>query len=463
MKCVIVMRKLLVVVLFISIRLIAESQNLTVEGTAPDLYITHIVAPKENFYSVARLYNQAPKSIAAFNEITMEKGLTIGQRVKIPLNAQNMDVSDNSNAGERLIPLTHIVAKSETLFKIGSDLHVTAQSIRKWNNLSSDNLTQGTPLVIGYLKTNNALSSVSAEKIMQPAANKNEPVQKNAEITEPTQTATEGKKDEPFAAVSSANKEKQENPLKAETPEGSNESVNEPGKVSSDTSASVVVKDTALAVFPEDTTQPNNKGAAPVKEEPLKTQEAAKNDESKTTDRGTNKTDNSATGTFADIYALQASQKPENTKSGEAATFKSTSGWQDKKYYVLINDVAPGTILKISSSDKAVYAKVLGSVPEMKENNGLLLRISNAAASDLGIIDPEVQCADKLLSIVRLSEPGLVGWLGLVGFLIGTQVLPIFATRGLWEVVGTNAFYPHKQLVVIENTVFRSLSMRQLY
>jgi hypothetical protein len=56
----------------------------------------------------------------------------------------------------------------------------------------------------------------------------------------------------------------------------------------------------------------------------------------------------------------------------------------------LINDVTPGTILKISSSDnKVIYAKVLGSMPEMKENNGLLLRISNAAASNLGIIDPK--------------------------------------------------------------------------
>ncbi len=387
------MRKLLALVLFFSISLITKSQNLTVEGTAPDLYVTHIVAPKENFYSIARLYNQAPKSIASFNKIAMEKGLTIGQYVKIPLNAENLDVSGNSSAGETLIPLTHIVAKSETLFKIGSDLNVPAQSLRKWNNLSSDNISSGTPLIVGYLKTNNAQSSGAAVKNnTTPAADNGEPAQKSAEATETKQIAGETKKDEPIAVNSASGKEKNENLSKTKGQEESDQSINEPQKASPDLSETVAGKDTALAVVTEEAAQPGNTSAAPVKEELSKTQEtlSSKNEESKITEQGTNKTANTTAGTFEGIYTLQASKKTENTKSGDAATFKSTSGWQDKKYYVLINDVTPGTILKISSSDnKAVYAKVLGSMPEMKENNGLLLRISNAAASDLGIIDPK--------------------------------------------------------------------------
>ncbi len=106
-----------------------------------------------------------------------------------------MDSTGNSNASETRIPLIHIVAKNETLFKIGSDLHVTVQSLRKLNNLSSDNISQSTPLVMGYLKTNNALSSASAVKNNSTSAtNKNEPAQKNAETAEPKQTATESKK-----------------------------------------------------------------------------------------------------------------------------------------------------------------------------------------------------------------------------------------------------------------------------
>lgn len=364
------MRKLLIAILFFHTGFTAQSQNLRVEGIAPDLYITHTVAPKENFYSVGRLYNQSPKSIAALNDITLEKGLTIGQQVKIPLNAQNFDVSENSDAGESHIPLTHIVAKSETLFKIGSNFQVAAQSIRKWNNLSSDNIAPGTALIIGYLKTNNALSPASV-KSNTPSANN---------------TETDQKIDESSAAGSTAvSKENQPN-SKAEV--RNDESTNAPDKTSG-TSAPVVGNDTALAVIPEDTKQTDKTAAEPVKEESIKPQEktSVKNEGSETTNQ---RTDNSSAVTFADLYTNQASRKSEKTKSGDGATFKSTSGWQDKKYYVLINDVAAGTILKISASgNKVVYAKVLGSMPEMKENNGLLLRISNAAASDLGIADPK--------------------------------------------------------------------------
>src|SRR3954471_13453866 len=114
------MKKYLMIVSFLGMVSVAKSQNLTVEGSAPNLYITHTVAPKDNFYSVGRLYNQNPKSIASFNNLVMEKGLMIGQRIKIPLNAQNLGANENAASGGTLIPLTHIVAKNESLSKIGS-------------------------------------------------------------------------------------------------------------------------------------------------------------------------------------------------------------------------------------------------------------------------------------------------------------------------------------------------------
>ncbi len=72
--------------------------------------------------------------------------------------------------------------------------------------------------------------------------------------------------------------------------------------------------------------------------------------------------------------------------SGVTGIFKSTSGWNDGKYYALMNNVTVGTIIKIvfSQTNKAVYAKVLGELPDMKESAGLALRISDAAASELG-------------------------------------------------------------------------------
>src|SRR3954449_12409442 len=106
------MKKYLMIVSFLGMVSVAKSQNLTVEGSAPNLYITHTVAPKENFYSVGRLYNQNAKTIAAFNNLVMEKGLAIGQKVKIPLNDQNLDLTGGGNSSDG-VPLTHIVEKNE--------------------------------------------------------------------------------------------------------------------------------------------------------------------------------------------------------------------------------------------------------------------------------------------------------------------------------------------------------------
>jgi LysM repeat protein len=73
---------------------------------------------------------------------------------------------------------------------------------------------------------------------------------------------------------------------------------------------------------------------------------------------------------------------------GDCATFKTTSGWNDRKYYVLINNITPGTIVRITApNSKSICAKVLGALPEMKENKNLLIRLSNAAASVLRITD----------------------------------------------------------------------------
>ena len=98
----------------------------------------------------------------------------------------------------------------------------------------------------------------------------------------------------------------------------------------------------------------------------------------------------SGLGYFTPGFEQQAKegkvQKLENSVYG---IFKSTSGWQDSKFYVLMNNVVPGTIvqLRVISTGKRIYAKVLGSVPSGKESEGVDLRISNATASALGIAD----------------------------------------------------------------------------
>jgi hypothetical protein len=53
--------------------------------------------------------------------------------------------------------------------------------------------------------------------------------------------------------------------------------------------------------------------------------------------------------------------------------------------------VDPGTIIKITnpSNNKIIYAKVLGGMSGIRQNQGYDLRISNAASSVLDINDTE--------------------------------------------------------------------------
>jgi hypothetical protein len=93
-------------------------------------------------------------------------------------------------------------------------------------------------------------------------------------------------------------------------------------------------------------------------------------------------------GFFAIGYSDHKKDQSQQFRSGDAATFKSISGWTDRKYYVLMNDVAPKTLVRVTgTSNKSICAMVLGPLQETKGASGMLLRISNSAASALGLTD----------------------------------------------------------------------------
>jgi len=89
-------------------------------------------------------------------------------------------------------------------------------------------------------------------------------------------------------------------------------------------------------------------------------------------------------GAFAVAYKSQAGGTELITK-GVAGTFQSASGWKDGKYFILMNEVAPGTLVKVQTKGKTIYAKVLWNLGNVKENAGLSYRISDAAGAALGI------------------------------------------------------------------------------
>ena len=54
----------------------------------------------------------------------------------------------------------------------------------------------------------------------------------------------------------------------------------------------------------------------------------------------------------------------------------------------------PGAVLKVTdnASGKSVYAKVLDAIPDIKQNAGLSVVLSNAAAEELGAGENKFSC-----------------------------------------------------------------------
>jgi len=89
-------------------------------------------------------------------------------------------------------------------------------------------------------------------------------------------------------------------------------------------------------------------------------------------------------GYFASMFASKNKMVTFQTVEGTAAVFKSVSGWDDNKFYVLTNLLPIGTIVRITTSDfKSICAKVINSLPEV--GNTVQYRLNDAAAAILGI------------------------------------------------------------------------------
>jgi len=343
------MKRILILLFMVPFFALAQNKPLIIEGTAPNLYITHTVAPKENYYSVGRLYNVSPKEVAPFNNLDLDKGLNLGQVIKVPLTATNFSQDAAASSDEVLVPVYHIVKEKEGLFRIASSYNkLSVDKIRQWNNLKSDAVNSGSKLIVGYLKVKKELSALSGmAKTVTPVAVNTVPKKEEAPKTVPV-------KETPKPEVSNETLPVVKNPAKEKKPEA--KPVEEPVK-----------KDPPPVVKKE--------------EKPELVTEAPKSK-------------NFNGGFFKSMYNDQARGGDASSENGTAAVFKSTSGWEDGKYYCLHNAAAPGTIVKLTSAStgKSIYAKVLDVMPDIKQNNGVLIRISNAAAAELGLDDVKFDC-----------------------------------------------------------------------
>lgn len=312
----------LLVSLFIGANLFAQT-DLVVKTDGNTGYLTHTVGAKENYYSIGRIYNISPRTYAPYNNLKLETPMSIGQVIRIPLVQQNFTTEAAGNTAEAFVPLYYVIQEKEGLFKVGQHFGISTDDLKKLNGLKTESVNLGDKLVIGYLKVLKEQSPLAAN------AKTGKPVVKNTETVVKTEPV-----------------KKEEKPV-VKAPE-----VKEPE-----------VKKEEKQVIKQDVPKPIEE-----KKVTVATKEDIKE------------------GVFRNEYFNQTNNGT-NVQSTEAVcgVFKSSSGWGNGKYYALMNGVERGTIVKIMVNGRAVYAKVLDTVPNIKENNGLSVLISNAAAAQLEV------------------------------------------------------------------------------
>lgn len=313
---------------FSSFVLQAQKGDLFVKQGEPNLCLDHKVAPKESFFSIGRLYNIHPRHIAAFNKLDFNKGLQIDQHIRIPLTDTNFTQKGNSG--------TPVYFKPSTAMSLSAvskeNNNVSTASLKAWNGLSGDQAKKDSKLIIGFLLSKEMPSvTIKAKPVSQ--------TEEKPEIKPAPPVVVEEKK-EPVKPV--------EAPVTI--PEIKQPEVKQP-----------------------EVRQPERKEERTVAP-PVSVQES------------------NGLGYFKMSFDQQVKKTPvSKEETVTAGIFKTASGWQDEKYYLLIDGVAPGTIIRIGnpSNTRVIYAKVLGEMNGIRQNEGYNIRISNAAASALAITDTE--------------------------------------------------------------------------
>ncbi|MGX5819704.1 LysM peptidoglycan-binding domain-containing protein [Chitinophaga lutea] len=330
----------------------AAQDTLLVQGSAPDLYLTHVVKKGETWYSLGRSYGLSPKDIAAKNKMQMDQGLALGKQLNIPLNKSNFVQTKDASASAGLRPVYHRVAEKETLYRIHIRYdRVPLDNVRQWNHLSGDGVQKDAFMVVGFVKGNGA-SAVLAQAPATPPPPPVSKAQTAAPETKPVLAKSQTAKPEVKPAV---------------------------------TRSQPAEPEAKPAVTRSQPAEPETK--------PAPKAQSAEPESAPSTSLG--RTPVVPEGGFEQQYNNQTNNgRDAVSEKGPGTWFKSNAVVGSGKYYALHNSAPRGTIVKVTNplNGRSIYAKVLDAIPQLKANANLIIKLSDAAQDALGTTEPRFYC-----------------------------------------------------------------------
>lgn len=328
---------------------VTAQDRLVVSGTGTNLYVTKTMTGPQSLTSVADQYNVPLSVLAKFNGLSINFELRKGEEVRIPLTRDNFF---QRNIYGKFQPVYHIFKAGESLAKLALRYNkINIDSLKLWNNLSDEIVVDSKPLTIGFINNKKtqfssaAYQAIAYDTLPNPnvldAARfgakelKGELKPKPVPVPQPPAVLPVVTTNNPAQKAVVPNKESNSN-------------------IGFLTRKPALVAPTLVQTEGDFSYRPRS------------------NDE----------------GFFAHTYYSRIKDRAYQAITGDASIFKTISGWNDRKFYALINEIVPGTIVRITSTNKkSICAKVLGPLPETKGAAGLVIRMNNAAAAALGVED----------------------------------------------------------------------------
>lgn len=354
---------------FCSLNLAAQD-HLVITGKPNALYVLYPANGNENLQQISSRFGFSVAKLSSVNAMHVNpvKAFPKGTEIRIPVTRDIL----LQQPGENSAPVAHIIRKGENLYRLSLLYNkVPLASLRQWNHLKKDVVKLGQAIIVGYM-----VNAVMPAADTKPAETKDIITTEESHVVKPVADPAKSAVQKNTAAA--FRPVKNEGTVKAGVPE----------------KQPVVAPAAQNPVAEKMQVQQQVKEEMPAAEKKITEKPVAKDEPSAAIGSYQYAPRESDEGFYALGYTDHGKDQPRQYRSGDASSFKTISGWTDRKFYVLMNDVAPKTIVRITApTQKSICAMVLGPLQETKGAAGLLLRISNSAVAALGMTDQKFTVA----------------------------------------------------------------------
>ncbi|MEP2624680.1 MAG: LysM peptidoglycan-binding domain-containing protein [Ekhidna sp.] len=119
--------------------------SIRAERREQGMFVVHEVEEEETIYSIAKRYSGSVAGIVEHNEI-VDNRIEIGQIIYVLIEGEKTEeVTQNHSVGVADMEI-HYVEVGETLYSISKKYDLKLKELRKWNDLADNNISPGMPL-----------------------------------------------------------------------------------------------------------------------------------------------------------------------------------------------------------------------------------------------------------------------------------------------------------------------------